>query len=380
MSTTTTSIVPSSLSSKYSTALQTTQKTVSQASQAVTTATTLVSNQVQSLASTTPKQVPTPSSTPGKFRHPLTTEILKRNATSTITERHVKSAVTNAAALLASFVFSNVYYSRYVQEQLESRTRIDAISITRLMNTTGLSDASKVPSYALLFVRLLFCVNIALLLRPALPYAPIHDEISDIPLTPFQRQLLGLAPSTQSTPTSADSATGYVTPPRYRRVSNSPYSGGSNNGPDRGSADRRSISANYSASPLTTSRYTLGFSPTPSQSVARRTASGSPFSASPTASPLFHKAINNQSQSQIADTDFNASTFSSFGTSTTTGFGASGLHRSQSMRERQRPRRESLEPGSPSPARGPQIMPGVNYKWLYDKGRKLPKSESSYGF
>jgi hypothetical protein len=65
---------------------------------------------------TTPKPatVSTPASTPGKFRHPLTTEILKRNASSTITERHVKGALTNAAALFASFIFSDVYYSRFV--------------------------------------------------------------------------------------------------------------------------------------------------------------------------------------------------------------------------------------------------------------------------
>jgi len=192
---------------------------------------------------------------------------------------------------------------------------------------------------------------------------------------------MGLPPSTQSTPASTGPPTGYITPPRYRRVSNPQFSGGSNDNPRSGSPDRRSISANYSSSPLSTSRYTLGFSPTPSQSVARRTTSGSPFSPSPTASPLFHKAISNQNQAQISDNDFNAGTYSSLGTSTstTTGFAGSALGRSQSMRERQRPRRVSLDPTSPSPTR-PQIVPGLNYKWLYDKGRKLPKSESSYGF
>ncbi|KAJ9617175.1 hypothetical protein H2200_000896 [Cladophialophora chaetospira] len=355
MSTTTTSLVPAPLVSSYNTALQTTQKTVSQASQAVTTATA----QVVSLTTPKSKAIEAPPSTPGTFRHPLTTEILRRNASASLTERNVKSAVTNVAALLASFIFSDIYYC----------------SVPTLLSKTGIPDASSISSTVLLLVRLLFCINIALLLRPVLPYAPAQDDISDIPLTPSQRQLLGLAPSTQSTPASADSPASYITPPRYRRVSNSPYAAD-----DSDPTDRRSISANYSASPLSTSRYTLGFSPTPSQSVARRTASGSPFSPSPTASPLLHKAINNQSQSQISDIDFNASTFSPFGNSTTSGFGGSTLGRSQSMRERQRPKRESLEPGSPSPVRGPQILPGVNYKWLYDKGRKLPKSESTYGF
>jgi hypothetical protein len=93
---------------------------VSQASQAVTSATGQISRQAQSVGLTTPKPatVSTPASTPGKFRHPLTTEILKRNASSTITERHVKGALTNAAALFASFIFSDVYYSRFVGAEI----------------------------------------------------------------------------------------------------------------------------------------------------------------------------------------------------------------------------------------------------------------------
>ncbi|EXJ60758.1 hypothetical protein A1O7_04911 [Cladophialophora yegresii CBS 114405] len=366
MSTTTTSLVPSPLSSSYNTALQTTQKAASQASHAVTAATSQVSQQAQSLGLTTPKPaaVSTPTSTPGKFRHPSTTEILRRNASSTITERRVKGALTNAAALLASFIFSDVYYS----------------SVTPLLSKTGLLDGSQVSSTVLLLLRLLFCINIALLLRPLLPYAPSRDEVDDIPLTPSQRQLLGLAPSTKSPPASGEVSASYITPPRYRRVSNSQYSGESNNGSPHASTGRRSISANYSSSPLSTSRFTHGSSPTPSQSItSRRTNSGSPR-----ASPLFHRAIKNQSQSQISDIDYNASAFSSFGASTgtsaNTGFGGGSLSRSQSMRERQRPGRDSQEPMSPSPTRGPQLVPGLNYKWLYDKGRKLPKSESSYGF
>ncbi|OCT45859.1 hypothetical protein CLCR_01562 [Cladophialophora carrionii] len=388
MSTTTTSLVPSPLSSSYSTALQTTQKAASQASQAVTAATSQVSQQAQSLGLTTPKpaSVSTPASTPGIFRHPLTTEILRRNASSTITERHVKGALTNAAALLASFIFSDVYYSRSVGAGFLTQAQlITVLSVTPLLSKTGLLDGSQVSSTVLLLVRLLFCINIALLLRPVLPYAPDRDEVNDIPLTPSQRQLLGLAPSTKSTPASGDLPASYITPPRYRRVSNSQLSGESNNGSPHASTGRRSISANYSSSPLSTSRFTLGFSPTPSQSVtARRTTSGSPFSGSPSASPLFHRAVNNHSQSQISDVDYNASAYSSFGTSTSAsthpGFGGGSLSRSQSMRERQRPGRDNLEPTSPSPTRGPQVVPGLNYKWLYDKGRKLPKSESSYGF
>lgn len=188
-------------------------------------------------------------------------------------------------------------------------------------------------------------------------------------MTPSQRSLLGLSQSVQPTPNSAGLAASYITPPRYRRLSGS-FSGSPTSALGY-STDRRSISANYSSSSRSTSRHTAGFSHNPSQSVARR-ASGSPFSPSPTASPLFHKAVNQSSQ--IPDIDFSAGTRTSLGAST-----GSGLSRSQSLRERTR--RESMEPTSPTPGttRSPQIVPGLNYKWLYDKGRKLPKSDS-YGF
>lgn len=217
----------------------------------------------------------------------------------------------------------------------------------------------------LVLCRLNFCARIIRSLRPVIPYISKQDDFSDIPLTPSQRALLGLNPSTQSTPASAASGVHYITPPKYRRVSGS-FSGTPNGDV---TTDRRSISANYSDSPFSTSRHTLGFSQTPHST---RRASGSPFSPSPTASPLFHKA-SNPSSKKAPDIDFSAST-QSFGLSTGTGLG-----RSQSLRERSR--RDSLDPSSPTPGtRSPQLVPGVNYKWLYEKGRKLPKSESFGSF
>lgn len=215
-------------------------------------------------------------------------------------------------------------------------------------------------------VRLVSCANIVLCLQPVIPYISKKDQITDIPLTPSQRSLLGLDPSVQPTPSPAGSSLSYITPPRYRRSSGS-FSGSSQSGHGLSSTGRRSISANYASSPLSTSRNAVGFSGTP----VRRTDTASGFSPSPAASPLFHKSLNQSSQ--IPDIDFGITGRSSFGAST-----GSGLGRSQSLRER--PRRESLEPGSPaSRTKSPQIVPGVNYKWLYDKGRGLPKSES-YGF
>lgn len=238
-------------------------------------------------------------------------------------------------------------------------------STTEVLSVSGISNASWYSSVTLALLRVVLCTNIILLLRPAIPYISKQDNFSDIPLTPSQRALLGLNPSTRSTPASAASGAHFITPPKYRRLSGS-FSGTSSGGV---ATDRRSISANYSDSPLSTSRYTVGFSPTP-QSIRR--ASGSPFSPSPTASPLFHKAVNLSSQ-QAPEIDFSAST-QSLGLST-----GNGLGRSQSLRERSR--RESLDPTSPTPGtKTPQLVPGVNYKWLYEKGRKLPKSESFGSF
>ncbi len=313
-----------------------------------------------------PQQPTTPTPSPGTFRHPRTTEILARNSATTLTDGDIRRALTNVGALVLSVVFSNVVHS----------------SLTPILTASGLADAAQLSSTILLLFRLVICANIVLLLRPVIPYISKKDEIPDIPLTPSQRSLLGLKPSAQASPSPAVSAGSFVTPPRYRRSSGS-FSGSASsaqNGTGYGT-DRRSISANYSSSPLSTSRFTVGFSPTPSQSI-QRNPQGSPFSPSPSASPLFHKAMSQnqtQSQSQLAsltfsDIDLSASTRSSFGAS----IGASGLGRSQSLRERSR--RESLEPASPTGAgRSPQVVPGLNYKWLYDKGRRLPKSDS-YGF
>ena len=218
-------------------------------------------------------------------------------------------------------------------------------------------------------VRLLCAANALIALRPILPYVSQNDEMSDIPLTPSQRALLGLSPSTISTPASAQSIGpgSYITPPRYRRSSasfaRSPGSGQS--------ADHSSVVANYNSSPFSTSRYTVGFSPSPApQSGYRRTASGSPFSP---ASPLFHKAVG--SSSSHAEINSFGDSFSR-----STGFrinSGTGLGRSQSVRERGA-RGAQEEPGTPSPVGASKLKgkPGLNYKYLYDKGGKLPRSES----
>ncbi|KAJ9644430.1 hypothetical protein H2204_001782 [Knufia peltigerae] len=369
-----TSLVPLSVKSTAETALQGTQSVAS----ALRTTQHVVSNEVASGTNylkrkaqevrMTPTKSPlnstsfsTPPPSPGNFRHPRLTEILARESATSISERRVKGAAINAAVLLFSLVFSDAFCS----------------CVTRLLSWSGI-DPSQTLSTTIVLVRLVSFANIVLCLQPVMPYISKKDQITDIPLTPSQRSLLGLDPSVQPTPSPAGSSLSYITPPRYRRSSGS-FTGSSPLSGQQGlsSTGRRSISANYTSSPLSTSRHAVGFSGTPVRRGTDLSTTGSGFSPSPAAaaSPLFHKSLNHSSSQILPDVDFGVTGRSSFGGATSTG---SGLGRSQSLRER--PRRESLEPGSPaSRNKSPQIVPGVNYKWLYDKGRGLPKSES-YGF
>lgn len=234
--------------------------------------------------------------------------------------------------------------------------------------TLSTDTSSDVTTLVFVAARLMLVANIVVSLRQGIPYIARQDNIEDIPLTPSQRSLLGLPPSTKTTQAGSPLAAspGYITPPRYhRRLSNNATPSSTLNGTataDPSSADRRSISGNYSASPLSTSRYTLGFSPSPSAPQTQpfnrtgRTASGSPFS--PSASPLLHKAIDRQRR-QSQDFELGRST---------------GLGRSTSTKD------AAVERGSPVP----RARKGVNFKWLYDQnysfgsggGRGLSSSQS----
>lgn len=158
---------------------------------------------------------------------------------------------------------------------------------------------------------LLFNIVVAVL-----PLLRRKDDLSDIPLTPAQRKLLGLPPS-MTTPTSSSQ---YVTPPRYQR-STTPHSG--------------SPSSNYSNSPLSGKG-------SPAQGISR----GSPFS--PNSSPLLHKAIG---------AGMGGTRRASYGTPSPLGPGVSKIGLVDG-------------PGTPSPLTGKAASVSLNNKWLYEKGRR----------
>jgi nucleoporin POM34 len=143
------------------------------------------------------------------------------------------------------------------------------------------------------------------------------DDLSDIPLTPAQRKLLGLPPS--SKPATPD--TKYITPPRYARtptpLSGSPASKGS-----------------YSNSPI-------------SGSPLQGSRAGSPFS--PTASPLLQKAMGGN--------PLNGGRRHSYGSPSPLGPGASRINVPET-------------PGTPSPSAAKGASVGLTSRWLFEKGRR----------
>lgn len=125
------------------------------------------------------------------------------------------------------------------------------------MPTRQLDSISSLPTYTLLILRLIFLFNIGLAL---LPLYRKPDACEDIPLTPSQRQLLGLPPL--SRPATPQEKEQWVTPPRYARsASGTPQSSTS------------SLQAEASNSPLNFSGRRTSMPASP----AFRSTSGSPL-------------------------------------------------------------------------------------------------------
>jgi nucleoporin POM34 len=161
----------------------------------------------------------------------------------------------------------------------------------------------------------MFLYNIA---AACLPLFHAKDDLSDIPLTPAQRKLLGLPPS--SAPPTPGSQ--YITPPRYARTP-TPLSGSPSSKRD------------YSSSPLSGKGSPNGAG-----------MPGSPFS--PGSSPLLQKAMGG---------GLNGNRRASYGSPSPLGPGGSRINVPET-------------PGTPSPLAAKGSNVGLNSKWLYEKGRR----------
>ncbi|KAH6666886.1 nuclear pore complex component-domain-containing protein [Halenospora varia] len=253
-------------------------------------------------------KAPSAPATPqtGTWRHPKLDEIVRRQNAATFSEKNIKMIAWNALSVAV----------------------VSAIGRSLWANLPNLFHAGKVlHPYATWIYYLLHCVFVYNIIFALFPLFRSTDNIEDIPLTPAQRKLLGLPPS--SRPATPDIK--YETPPKYLRTP-TPLGGSPKN---RGT---------YSDSPLSGK----GDSP------FSGSRSGSPFSTGP-ASPLLQKAMGAGS---------NGNRRHSYGSPSPLGPGVSRIN---------------LEaPGSPSPAAGKAPTVGLNSKWLYDKGRRQSGSARLY--
>ncbi|KAI1337516.1 nuclear pore complex component-domain-containing protein [Xylariaceae sp. FL0016] len=257
----------------------------------------------------TPKKAlaPSPVESPGSWRHPRLQEIVRRQEASTFSEKNARRIVIHI-----TIFFGLIAVHTALGRILPSRRSF--------------------PSYLVVYSNYLYMallaypiVNIALNLLPIL--RP-KDDLSDIPLTPGQRKLLGLPPS--SAPPTPGSV--YSTPPRYSRT---PSTSGS-------AASKRS----FSGSPISNR--------SPSNHGSPVGGSGGGF-ASP-GNVLLQKAMHGARRSSIG------SPSPLLGVSTSTSlFGGP-------------------ESPSPSPSASKRSTVGLSNKWRYEKGmydRGKDRRESS---
>ncbi|KAI0150197.1 NPCC-domain-containing protein [Xylariaceae sp. FL1272] len=252
----------------------------------------MASKTVLSTPTKTPAEPVTDS--PGTWRHPRLQEITRRQEACTFTDRNIKHIAINAALI---FLISLLHTT--VCKYLPSRR-----SAPHIWNYEW---------YAFGLLLLLPLFNIAYNLWPLIR---AKDDLSDIPLTPAQRQLLGLPPS--SAPPTPGSV--FSTPPRYSRT------------PSVGSAASR---RSFSSSPLSNQA-----SPTPA-------GNGSPGFASPN-HHLLQKAMFGARRSSRGSI---GSPGSPLGVSTGTSLFGGGL-----------------ESPSPSPSPGKRSSVALSSKWRYEKG------------
>ncbi|EEP78993.1 predicted protein [Uncinocarpus reesii 1704] len=248
--------------------------------------------------------VDTPS--PGKWRHPHLKEIVQRQNAARFGDKNVRKIVWNGIVLMATGILGKTL-----------RQYIIAFG--------SLLDIAIYPNAVLFIFRLFFLANIATAFYPL--FRP-KDDISDIPLTPSQRTLLGLEPNNTRPATSGST---YVTPPRYRLSSSS----------------RKASPLSPSSSPLSGRGSPMG-----SQGF-----DGSLYSPSP--SPLFQRTVAGGNRDMMRRHSFGSSS----------SLGRSSLRDSTTS---------LWTPSSPSPNGGKNGNVLAN-KWLYERTRAISPGGSVFG-
>ncbi|KAG5955056.1 hypothetical protein E4U58_007291 [Claviceps cyperi] len=244
------------------------------------------------IRSTPPRASPATDS-PGTWRHPRLNEITRRQNATAFTDKNIRQIAYNIFTLVV------LWSIRVITKMKINPQHFSSIFRTYL-------------SWAWLVLQLIPFIQIGL---ACLPLLRAKDDITDIPLTAAQRELLGLCPLPD--PPKPDAK--FDTPPRYSRTPSLVGSVGS----------RRS----YASSPLSGRG-----SPIMMGSFG---ASGSQYS--PVASPLSQKGPSGLRRSSFGSP-------SSFAQSTSSNLFS--------------------DPGSPSPSAGKRTSVGLNSKWLYERARR----------
>ncbi|KAK0635200.1 nuclear pore complex component-domain-containing protein [Bombardia bombarda] len=262
---------------------------------------------------------PPVTDSPGNWRHPRLAEITRRQSRTVFSEKNARQIAYNVAAIAI----------------------FEALRATIIPYWPSILLIPELKQYSgtiYLAILLIPLINIGLAL---LPLFRKGDDLSDIPLTPSQRKLLGLPPVSMSAPTPGSV---YSTPPRYSRTPSL-----------RGSpASIRS----HMSSPLSGRG-----SPAPAAS-DRKQGNNSPYSSlySPSngASPsLLQRAVGGNARR------------SSFGAASPNGLGASlGASTSSSMFGSSTGSMFGDGPATPTPASGKRSSVSLNNKWLFEKGRR----------
>ncbi|KAI1801653.1 NPCC-domain-containing protein [Daldinia bambusicola] len=280
----------------------------------------------------TPKKptpaTPPPTDSPGTWRHPRLEEITRRQEATTFTDGNIRRIIVNIVVLVALIILHSL-----VARVLPPKKSFPYAyaSISQFIHFSN-ANSSSVWSYARYAYWAVLAIPLFNIGTNLLPLIRPKDDLSDIPLTPGQRRLLGLPPS--SAPPTPGSA--YSTPPRYSRT---PSISGSTASKRSFSASPRSSSSNYgSLSGGNGNSNLAGF--------------GSPQS------PLLQKAMNGARRSSISSLGSSGM----FGAST--GFSSSfygGVPDSP----------------SPSPAAGKRSTVGLSSKWMYERAQNRKNTTSN---
>lgn len=242
---------------------------------------------------------------PGNWKHPRLAEITRRQNAKQFSGRDISTILWNIVFLAGLFV------AQFMATYLPSLPQVITRPVGGYISITALA-------WGVLKTIPLLKIGLALL-----PLLKKKDELADIPLTPAQRKLLGLPPSSRPATPNAT----YSTPPKYQRTPSYSSSAASNR--------------SHSGSPLSAKG-------SPSQAISGKIG-GSPYAQN--GSPLLQKAINGGFGGR-------RSSLGSLGSPSPRG-GAMGSNLFLDG-----------PTTTPSPTSAKRSTVGLNNKWLYEKGRR----------